>query len=55
MMILIIDTNILIAELLRQRGRELLRNQQLGGIRGDRINLLSSICTIKEISFKPKR
>jgi predicted nucleic acid-binding protein len=29
MMILIIDANILIAELLRQRGRELLRNQQL--------------------------
>jgi putative PIN family toxin of toxin-antitoxin system len=29
MMMLIIDTNILIAELLRQRGRELLRNQQL--------------------------
>lgn len=28
-MILIIDANILIAELLRQRGRELLRNQQL--------------------------
>jgi predicted nucleic acid-binding protein len=29
MMILIIDANILIAELLRQRGRELLRNRQL--------------------------
>ena len=29
MMILIIDANILIAELLRQRGRELLRNPQL--------------------------
>ena len=29
MMTLIIDTNILIAELLRQRGRELLRNPQL--------------------------
>jgi len=29
MMILIIDANILIAELLRQRGRELLRNEQL--------------------------
>ena len=29
MMILIIDANILIAELLRQRGRELLRNQKL--------------------------
>ena len=28
-MILIIDANILIAELLRQRGRQLLRNQQL--------------------------
>jgi predicted nucleic acid-binding protein len=29
MMILIIDANILIGELLRQRGRELLRNKQL--------------------------
>jgi predicted nucleic acid-binding protein len=29
MMMLIIDANILIAELLRQRGRELLRNPQL--------------------------
>ena len=29
MMILVIDANILIAELLRQRGRELLRNPQL--------------------------
>ncbi len=29
MMILIIDANILIAELLHQRGRELLRNQKL--------------------------
>lgn len=29
MMILIIDANILIGELLRQRGRELLRNPQL--------------------------
>jgi PIN domain len=29
MMILIIDANILIGELFRQRGRELLRNQQL--------------------------
>lgn len=53
MMILII--NILIAELLRQRGRELLRNQQLGGIRDDRMKLLSPICTIKEVSLEPER
>ena len=33
MMILVIDANILIAELLRQRGRELLRNPQLNHIR----------------------
>ena len=37
MMILIIDANILIAELLRQRGRELLRNPQLSIYASERV------------------
>jgi len=37
MMILIIDANILIAELLRQRGRELLRNRQLSIYAADKV------------------
>lgn len=51
MMILIIDANILIAELLRQRGRELLRNKQLLIYAADKVIEETNYETQKRIRF----